>query len=349
MTLASSIAQEVTIRVGPFAELPALITSLGYDPQPLFHHVGFQLREFRDTEHRLPFMQTAELIDHCVKVTGASHLGLLLGQQASVSHLGLAGFLAQTAPTTEEALKSVIDNLDLHEKGGIANLEPGPDYCTFSYSLVMHDVPAAEQIYDLAAVMIFRILQGVCGETWQAESVSLARRQPKNPTPYYKYFDTQIYFNSSHSAVTFSSRWMKETPRGHNPLLYRHLSEEAQLLHESQNTDLVETLPNLLNRALLTGQFSSREVASRLGIHERTLHRRLKDANTSFRQELDFARCSLSERLLANTNLPICDIAASLGYSDSSGFIRAFHRWNETSPSVWRRQHQISDPGQLAG
>jgi AraC-like DNA-binding protein len=75
------------------------------------------------------------------------------------------------------------------------------------------------------------------------------------------------------------------------------------------------------------------------GLHERTLHRRLRIAGTSFRQELDLARQSVSEQLLGSTSLPVCDVANAMGYADSSGFIRAFQRWTGTSPTSWRRKH----------
>ena len=100
----------------------------------------------------------------------------------------------------------------------------------------------------------------------------------------------------------------------------------------------MDVLPVVLRRALLTERFSSREIADELGLHERSLHRRLKAAGTSFRQQLDAARKSVSEEPLENTALPICEIATALGYADSSGFIRAFRRWSGTSPASWREQ-----------
>ena len=98
-------------------------------------------------------------------------------------------------------------------------------------------------------------------------------------------------------------------------------------------------LPAVLQRGLLQNQFTTRDIADALGIHERTLHRRLKSAGTSFRHELDRARESLSTQMLGNSGLPICDIATSVGYADASGFIRAFHRWTGTSPAVWRKKN----------
>jgi AraC-like DNA-binding protein len=124
-------------------------------------------------------------------------------------------------------------------------------------------------------------------------------------------------------------------------LLFRHLLQEAAMLHRTQPHELADVLPPMLQRGLLLNQFSAESIAGAFGVHERTLHRRLRSAGTSYRRELDRVRESLSTQLLESTSLPVCDIAASLGYADSSGFIRAFRRWTGFSPARWRKRSQV--------
>jgi AraC-like DNA-binding protein len=47
---------------------------------------------------------------------------------------------------------------------------------------------------------------------------------------------------------------------------------------------------------------------------------------------------AFSLAVVADPQPPVRDIATSLGYSDSSGFIRAFRRWTGFSPTEWRRR-----------
>jgi hypothetical protein len=68
----------------------------------------------------------------------------------------------------------------------------------------------------------------------------------------------------------------------------------------------------------------------------RTLNRRLAACGTTFQTLVEEARFGLARQLLEDTDLPLAQIAATLGYADASAFSRAFRRWSGTAPSRWR-------------
>jgi AraC-like DNA-binding protein len=330
---------EATFRVGPLVNLAPLVRSLGCNPEPLFKQAGFCLEDFQDPDHRMPYIRSSQLLASCVEATGCEHLGLLLGQQAEPSHLGIAGFLVRAAPNVEQALKALAENLDLHDESGAVTLDVGPDFSTLSFSVILNGVSAIDQIYDISAVMMCKIMQALCGPEWCASTIRLARREPEDPAPFRKFFGKVLFFDSTECAITFGNSCLKRQAPTADAMLYKHLCQEANELHALQHHELIEELPGALRRGLLTEQFAAHHIAGVFGLHERTLHRRLRAAGTSFRQELDQARMSVSEQLLGSTSLPVCDIANALGYADSSGFIRAFQRWCGTTPSSWRKQN----------
>jgi AraC-like DNA-binding protein len=74
------------------------------------------------------------------------------------------------------------------------------------------------------------------------------------------------------------------------------------------------------------GSPSLREVASQLAISSRTLQRRLAEHGTTWRAELDAARCSVASA--AGTHpVTIASLARQLGYSDPRSARRALRRW----------------------
>ena len=76
-----------------------------------------------------------------------------------------------------------------------------------------------------------------------------------------------------------------------------------------------------------------------LGLQVRTLNRRLADEGTSVFELAQEVRYQVARDLLANTALPVTEIAATLAYANTAGFTRAFTRWSGHGPSAWRRRH----------
>lgn len=78
-------------------------------------------------------------------------------------------------------------------------------------------------------------------------------------------------------------------------------------------------------------------VADRYGMSVQTLRRRLNNEGTSFRTVIEGIRRDLALRKLLKTNATVSAIAASLGYSETRAFTRAFNQWTGMSPRTYRK------------
>lgn len=96
-------------------------------------------------------------------------------------------------------------------------------------------------------------------------------------------------------------------------------------------------------RELLAGSLadppSFEQAAHALGLAPRTLHRRLAEEGTSFREVKSSLRREAALARLQKTRQSIADIAADLGFSEPSAFFRAFQSWTGEAPSAHRRRH----------
>lgn len=79
------------------------------------------------------------------------------------------------------------------------------------------------------------------------------------------------------------------------------------------------------------------EIAAEMCITERTLHRRLAAAQTSYRTLVDEVRATLASALL-DSGLTVEETARQLGYSETAAFTRAFVRFSGELPSRHRRR-----------
>ncbi|MDG2050851.1 MAG: helix-turn-helix domain-containing protein [Myxococcota bacterium] len=86
------------------------------------------------------------------------------------------------------------------------------------------------------------------------------------------------------------------------------------------------------------------QVCEALHMSRATLKRKLKADGATFQSLKDSFRLRRATFLLGDTEASVDEIADELGFSDTSGFTKAFRRWTGSAPRAWRLARQ-SDPG----
>jgi len=332
----SPISKEISVRVGPLASLPTVLEELGFDPERVFKGTGMTPLQFADPDTTVPYVGTSRLLAHCVAVTGCEQLGLLMGERAGPSSLGIAGFLLASAPDVTTALHELVGNLDLHDQGGIPTLHTSGSVTLLGYSILETRARATDQIYDLSVAICCNIMRSLCGADWNPSEVLLSRRSPKDLAPYRRFFRSPLRFDADRSAIVFPTLWLGYRLKAADPLLHRYLDNEARRLRKQQPSPLGAKLFTALRSLLLAHACSLDETGRLLGMHPRTLDRRLRAEGTTYRREIENAKYGIARHLLEETSTPLVEIAETLDYADASAFMRAFRRWSGTTPALWR-------------
>ncbi|MEP4052993.1 MAG: helix-turn-helix transcriptional regulator [Litorimonas sp.] len=109
-----------------------------------------------------------------------------------------------------------------------------------------------------------------------------------------------------------------------------------QSRHASQHDSLVNRVRHEVSKVLGDGLPTLSTIASKLGIGPRTLQRRLSATGHSFQGIVDIARKSVAQQLLRETQYSLAEIALLTGFSEQSGFTRAFRRWAGQTPRSYR-------------
>lgn len=110
-------------------------------------------------------------------------------------------------------------------------------------------------------------------------------------------------------------------------LRLRSEKTERNSLVGSLSQALLRALPDIPSAAAMSGK---------LGLSERTLHRRLAEDGLTYGSISDEARRYRAIDLLRRTNHSVQAIAEAVGYSENSSFTRAFKRWTGLSPLRFR-------------
>ena len=209
--------------------------------------------------------------------------------------------------------------------------------CGFAF---YHSTPLGLSVaHDLLLAALVAGLRSLCGAHWMPSEVHFPHSAPGNLAPYRAHFRCTLVFDSDHASVVLRSDDLNRTIPGADPVRFRALEQEAI---DKLDSNLLPLLFRGLRAMLVAGEPKAAGLAQSFAMHERTLARRLRAQGTSFRAVLDEVRYDVARALLVDTNLTTADIAASLGYSESAPFIRAFNRWAGASPGEWRAANRGS-------
>ncbi len=109
--------------------------------------------------------------------------------------------------------------------------------------------------------------------------------------------------------------------------------ESAQQVSGSES----ERVRRIVRAHLVGGRPTAERAAAALGMHRRTMARRLADEGLTFKQLVRDLRFEMASDMLAKSNAPMAQIAEMLGYSDQTVFSRAFSRHFGHPPSHLRK------------
>lgn len=320
-------------RVGAMCLLPELLGSLGIDPDSLLANIGLSRTSLDHPDNKIPFAAAARLLAESARESGLPHIGLLVGRDWTLGHMGMLGQLMKHSPTLRDALRSFAVYHRLDSEGGAVFLLERNEMTAFGYVVHQPRVDGPGVIYDMVLACGWNFLRELLGQHAALVKVEFARTQPVDLQPYREFFRARLQFDSDHTALYLPSRLLDLPVAGADPNLRCRIEADVEA---APATDLAVRLHRALRLLLLNGDVSGDYVAQQLAMHRRTLHRRLRARGMTFQQVLDDVRWDLARQLLGHTTLPLDRVAAATGYADTSTFVRAFRRWSGTTPAQWR-------------
>lgn len=293
---------------------------------------------FEDNDRLIDVTQSFRLLNAAADSASCPHVGLLCGALHRPETIGLAGRLSQNARDVGSSLRGLALNLHLNGHVFVPSLTITGDTAEFVLRLVADVAEPSRAAVDLGFAGAFSLVRAICGPEWSPLGVLLVHAPGGDRKPYDRFFGTTVQFGCNRNAIVFERSWLGRPVHGSNPEALAALEQELALIARRNPLPL----PVATRRALLTciarGDLSVKAAAAVLGIHPRTLNRRLADDGTSVFALTKEVRYQVARDLLVNTALPVTEIAATLSYTNIGGFTRAFARWSGLSPSEWRQR-----------
>lgn len=331
----------MTAGAAPLRQLPAATArallagfgALGLPAEVLRDAAGIREEDLAPLDALVPGAAFGALWREAFRRAPREELPTEVGLAIPFGAFGALDYLAASAPTVRAAFEALASHFR---------------YVAIGFSLELVEagggevrlVPAApfegREVSDEMTLAIFvSRFRGVVSGPF-AREVRLSRPAPARPTRHAELLGAPVAFGHAVAALRVApGAWSAPMPSS-DPALQATLRQIAARLDLGAAADDLELAVRARLRTLLPeGRGDAAQVARSLGLSERTLQRRMREAGRTFREVLEAFREAEAERLIGAGRLPLGEIALQLGFSDQTAWNRAFRRWKGMSPTDW--------------
>ena len=192
-------------------------------------------------------------------------------------------------------------------------------------------------VVDTVLGAILRMLETAVGQVPASLLIDLPLPTPAWRDQYQRFGVAEVRFEQPAFAIHVARRDLALPCIGADAKAHASACRECEeALAEVAGASLAQRVAGLLASVDDGGYPRMADVAARCGISARTLIRRLHEDGATFQQLLDAARQQRALWMLVHTAEPVEEIAARLGYVDTSNFSRTVRRWFGATPRELR-------------
>ncbi len=274
------------MRASGFEGYSALVRELGGDPDPLLRQAGVDPAWLEDPDHPTPYLAFLTALRLGAQATATPHFGLLLSRKQRFSMLGAVGFAVREAPDVQAAIENLNRFLPVHNQAARTALVVEGNFARWTFDVMVRDAPALDQQFDLVIGVGINLMQHLAGHDWVPSSAHLKRAEPVDTRPYRQLVRCPITFNADFTGLVFHTKVLSQPVANADQQLFRILHQYLTQLEAKAPSDFGSLVRETVALSLQDGDSSIDNVASRLGLSERTLQRRLHAAGLNYKDIL---------------------------------------------------------------
>jgi AraC-like DNA-binding protein len=338
--MAATRPQSAMQRAASLMALPALLDDLGASLPEVLEGTGVTPADLRPDTF-VPYAAFLEVLDSASRATGRDDLGILLGRRQTLTTLGPLGEVLRHAATLGEAISDFAAFQGRNSTGGAVYFMRADRDVILGYAVYDPTAWVSPQIYDLVLAIGCNLIAELTGGAVAPDEILLSRSEPKDPAPYHRLGRCPVRFDQHQTGVLLRASTLDLALPEADKALHDRALTRLLTAPKGGPLPLVAHVRHILRPLLLMGHSGMEVVADRLGLHPRTMRRRLQREGTSFEAIKDEVRQAAARDLLRLGDLSISDISATLDYATPSAFVQAFRRWEATSPGHWRKANRM--------
>ncbi len=311
---------------------------LGIDTEEILSSAGLSHGFIADVDKRIAAENADAVWRRAFEVAKDPYLALHAAEALPFGAYKVLDFIVANAPTIGEGLTRVLHYFPIVDPRATLTIAEEPEATTITMESAQGPLPGPAQEFTFAALVLRS--RASTDIVWPLQQVHFAMEAPDNSAEHERIFGCPIRFGQTRAQLVVSREIWDLPVSASNSALFGVLEEHAtRLLDElssAQPLSLLDKIRAVLREELAGGDVRAVHVAKRLGFGERTLQRRLGEADTTYVAVLAKAREKRACEYLREPGISLAEVAFLLGFAEQSSFTRAFKRWTGKPPGDWR-------------
>lgn len=322
--------------LGGFGEL---VAQLGGDPSALMRANRLDPALIDQPERKLPFDAYARLLEMTAAALGCDDFGMrLAGLQNGLSLMGPVGPALGSSQTIGEVFTYGARHMHIYSSAVHTHLERDAECNQFllRFEVLADGVPHRRQVMEQLLAIARDDALALSGGQARVREVWFAHDAHAAADVYHRRFGARVRFSEPFDAVLFDPADIAcPVPTGDRAMFERLLATISRRYPDEPR--IGARVRQVINRMLHDPDCTRGHVAAVLGLHPRTLHRRLREEGKTFETIKDQVRREMAAHYLAESDAPLGDVAARLGFAELATLSRACRRWFGDTPTELRR------------
>jgi AraC-like DNA-binding protein len=329
----------LTVRADGMRKFAEVVTRLGGDANEMLSRVQIELATLNNRHAVIPFRTLARLLERASVELGCLDFGMRVAvAQSEVKLMGPLEYVMRNSRTVREAYRYIIEHVQVYSTAALMRFEntlaDGLVFLRMEPQLagLSSHIQTVERSLLLAQLKVLSISSGQV----RAQEIWFRHESVSPLSIYREYFGANVRFGQNANGLLFAERDLDTPILNTDQQVYELATNFIEHRFPATDTVFTPRIRTIVERLLLAGNCTYSGVASTLGVHPRTLQRRLRAEGESYEAIKDGVRREIAQRYLRHSAMPLIRIAKMLGYADSSALSRSCYRWFCASPRQLR-------------
>lgn len=322
------------VRSAALRKYPEFVAQLGGDASALLARFQIDPAALSNRHAVIPYRSFVQLLERTAAELACPDFGMRLAAvQEGTKVLGPLEVAMRNSATVGAAFRYCAEHVRAYSTATRVSLEGRADGVFLRSEILIPKLPPHAQTLEHGLMLTQHAARQLSGGRMQAREIWFTH-EPVSPMGTYRAnFGAVVKFGQPANGAWFDPRDLELEVPDADPQLYELAIHFIDQRFPSSEPGLSPRVRAVVERLLLAvGGCAYGAVASELGMHPRTLQRRLRAEGESFETIKDGVRRDVALRYLRQHDIPLIRVAEMLGYSETSVLSRSCYRWFGASP-----------------